>query len=192
MAHSPAAQTLHVVSYAGSIRTGSINNAVLDFALKDIEAAGDTLIDRIDLASYPLPLYNADDQNAYGIPDAVWRLKERIDPAHAVLIASPEYNGGYTPLFKNTLDWLTRTDKTLFQGSNIGLITASGGRMGGANGARQMAELFGHMHVHVHDPTLSIPHAPDHLETGEIPGLESWVADYLTASRSFLDAATST
>ena len=179
-------ERLHLVAYAGSIRTGSMHGAVLDLALKVAEDLGDVTADRIDLAQYPLPLYNADDQNAYGIPDAVWRLKERIDPAHAVLIASPEYNGGYTPLFKNTLDWLSRTDKVLFQGRSVGIITASNGRMGGSNGARQMAELFGYMAVHVHDPALSIPQAADLIESGDVPGLGDWVEGYVAESRSFI------
>lgn len=187
-----AREQLHLIAFAGSIRTGSIHGALLDHALKLAEASDGTAVDRIDLAVYPLPLYNADDQNAYGIPDAVWRLKERIDPAHAVLIASPEYNGGYTPLFKNTLDWLTRTDKTLFQGRNVGLITGSGGGKGGANGGRQMAELFGHMSVTVHEPLLSIPNAPDHLEAGHIPGLDDWVAGYVQASLGFVSGASAT
>lgn len=182
-----ALQELHVAAFAGSIRIGSIHGALLDHAIKAAQPSAGVVIDRIDLAAFPLALYNADDQSAYGIPDAVWRLKARIDPAHAVLIASPEYNGGYTPLFKNTLDWLSRTDKTLFQGRNVGIITGSGGRLGGANGARQMAELFGHMRVSVHEPTLSIPHAPDHLEAGHVPGLAEWVAGYLETSRSFVE-----
>lgn len=177
---------LHLVAYAGSIRTGSVHSAVLDMALKAAGAFPDVAIDRIDLAQYPLPIYNADDQSAYGIPDAVWRIKERIEPAHAVLIASPEYNGGYTPLFKNTLDWLSRTNKVLFQDRNIGIITASNGGKGGANAARQMSQLFGHMAVPVYDPTFSVPQVGDKLETGEIDGLDEWVAGYITASRSFI------
>lgn len=175
----------HIVAYAGSIRTGSINAALLDLAVKAAETEG-AVVDRIDLAQYPLPLYNADDQNAYGIPDAVWRLKERIDPADGVLIASPEYNGGYTPLFKNTLDWLSRTNKVLFQARNVGIITGSNGRLGGANGARQMKELFEHMRVHVHDPTLSVPRASELLEDGHVPGLEEWVDRYVTATGAFI------
>ncbi len=178
-------QDLHIVAYAGSIRTGSMHGAVLDIALKEVEGFSDVTVDRIDLAQYPLPLYNADDQKAYGIPDAVWRIQERIEPAHGVLIASPEYNGGYTPLFKNTLDWLSRTDKTLFQGRLVGLITASNGRRGGSNGARQMAELFGYMSVAVHQPTFSIPHAGERLEEGEIPGLGGWLESYVAAARCF-------
>ena len=58
----------------------------------------------LELASLDIPLYNAD-LEALGTPPDVIRLKEILFEHPGWIICSPEYNGSYTALLKNTLDW---------------------------------------------------------------------------------------
>jgi chromate reductase len=118
------------------------------------------------------------------VPGAAVALHARVVAASAVLIASPEYNGGYTPLFKNTLDWLTRVETYVFYPRYVGLMTATDGRRAGARSLKQMSELLGNMGVQVHDP-FGIGHARAMLEAGDpAPGVGDWAAGFVSAARA--------
>jgi len=55
-----------------------------------------------------IPLYNADEENAAGLPEAVTQLKDAVANADGLLLATPEYNNGIPGVFKNAIDWLSR------------------------------------------------------------------------------------
>ena len=93
----------NVVGFAGSLRRGSYNRALLCTAR---ELAPPTL--HIDIHELDgIPLYNGDVE-AGGIPTSILQLREAIDKADALLIATPEYNHGVPGVLKNTIDWLSR------------------------------------------------------------------------------------
>jgi chromate reductase, NAD(P)H dehydrogenase (quinone) len=56
---------------------------------------------------------------------------------HALLIATPEHNGGYAALLKNALDWASRpiesdpTGLEVFAGKAAAMVSASPGVLGG-------------------------------------------------------------
>lgn len=55
-----------------------------------------------------VPLYNADEDQAEGLPDAVSQLNDAIASSDGVLLATHEYNNGIPGVFKNAIDWLSR------------------------------------------------------------------------------------
>jgi chromate reductase len=94
----------HIVGIAGSLRQRSFNLGLLH-AARDLMPAGATLSVHTLEA---IPLYNADDEAANGIPPAVAALKDAVAAADGVLLATPEYNNGIPGVFKNAIDWLSR------------------------------------------------------------------------------------
>lgn len=95
---------IEVFAFAGSLRTESYNRKLLD-------ACAQVAPDRLSVKSFELddvPLYNADVE-AQGDPDSVSRLKNGIESADGLLIATPEYNHGLPAVTKNALDWASRT-----------------------------------------------------------------------------------
>lgn len=92
---------LDVLALSGSLRTGSINTALL-------RAASRLAPPEISVTVWDglgrLPLFNPDlDPEP---PTAVSAFRERVARAEALLIASPEYAHGVTGPLKNALDWL--------------------------------------------------------------------------------------
>jgi len=83
------------------------NRKLIQVAVDAARAAGGD-VTLIDLADYPLPLYNGDLEDRDGLPDNAQRLKALFKAHDALLIASPEYNSSIPPLLKNTLDWVSR------------------------------------------------------------------------------------
>lgn len=96
-----------ILFLSGSTRIGSYNNslakAAFEFAkTQNVEA------EYIDLSDYELPLFNQDEEAERGMHGNAKRLKQKFVDADGFFIATPEYNGSFTPLLKNTLDWLSR------------------------------------------------------------------------------------
>jgi NAD(P)H-dependent FMN reductase len=116
----------------------------------------------VDLADYPLPLYDGDLEMSEGIPENARALGELMRGADALFIASPEYNGAYSALLKNTFDWLSRIDRTILaRPTAIG--SASPGSSGGANGLNALRSTLEHMRVPVIEHQLSVPRAHEVL-----------------------------
>jgi NAD(P)H-dependent FMN reductase len=108
----------------------------------------------ISLADYQLPFYDGDFEQEYGVPEQVRELQGLLAECNALLIASPEYNGGYTALLKNAIDWISRPRKggepgvLLFAEKAAAVVSASPGPMGGIRsmlGMRSVLEKLGAM-----------------------------------------------
>ncbi|MFG6179557.1 NADPH-dependent FMN reductase [Halomonas sp. THAF12] len=154
-----------ILVFAGSTRRHSFNKRLAHLAAERLEAHGGrpTLI---DLADYPMPLYDGDLEAEQGLPEATLALRERLAEHQGLLIASPEYNGFITPLLKNTIDWLTRPHEgasglALFQGRLAAVVAASPGGLGGLRGLALIRQLLGNIGVTVLPDQLAVAKAGD-------------------------------
>ncbi len=129
---------LSVLAFAGSLRKGSYNKALLRNAR---ELAPDSLeISIFDLEG--IPLYNAD-LEAKGDPERVTEFKNAIQSADGVLIATPEYNHGVPAVSKNAVDWASRPPKNApLNEKPVGIMGASPGQTGTARGQSQLRQAF--------------------------------------------------
>ncbi len=119
---------LRVLSISGSLRRGSFNTALLK-AAQELAPEGMeiTIFDLKDI-----PLYNADVE-AEGDPEAVTALKKAVHGADALLLATPEYNGGIPAPLKNAIDWASRSPSGYQESAIFGKTVAiMGGGGGGA------------------------------------------------------------
>jgi NAD(P)H-dependent FMN reductase len=128
-----------IVALAASLREGSFNRRLVRVAADGLEAAGAT-VSRLDLRDYPLPLYDADLEKWDGLPAHALALKQVFGSHDAILFSLPEYNGSVTPLFKNTIDWASRSPAPGKPGLDwarnkpVALVSASNGMLGGLRG----------------------------------------------------------
>jgi chromate reductase len=135
--------------FAGSTRAQSHNRRLAHVAADMARAAG-AQVTHIELADFDLPLYNAD-LEARGTPPAAIRLKALFHAHPAWVICSPEYNGSYTGLLKNTIDWVSSPVKgdpdwsdglKPFEGKVVGLLSASPGGLGGLRSLSHLSPLL--------------------------------------------------
>src|SRR5687768_13346848 len=118
-----------VVGVSGSLRRQSFNTALLREAAA-LMPPGSTLDVR---TIHGIPLYNADDEAAQGLPAEVTALKDAIIAADGLILATPEYNNSVPGVFKNAIDWLSRPPadiKRVFGGKPVAIIGASPGGFG--------------------------------------------------------------
>lgn len=118
-----------LIGLSGSLRRGSYNAAVLRAAASLMPEGSEMQIESIA----GIPLYDADDEAAHGVPEVVTRLKRAIGDADGLLLVSPEYNNSLPGVAKNAIDWLSRPPKDIagvFGGKCVALAGASPGGFG--------------------------------------------------------------
>ena len=131
-----------ILAFAGSTRRGSFSKQILDVAVQSAEAQGAS-VTAIDLSDFELPIYNEDLEAANGLPQNAAALQTLLNEHDGLLIVTPEYNGFFPALLKNTLDWISRATETQgplasFQGKPTGLFSVSPGGLGGIRALGQL------------------------------------------------------
>lgn len=181
-----------LLAISGSSRQDSVNKRLLNIAA-DIARDQGAEVDILDLRALALPLYDGDLEAASGLPEGCLQLKQAIREHHALLIASPEYNGFFTPLLKNSIDWATRPQEGVpspFSGKTAAIIAASPGALGGIRGLPALRILLSGIGVLVTPGQMSLPLAHKAFdEKGNLTNLqqhqmlEGIVADLLKTVR---------
>ena len=137
---------------SGSIRTDSLNTKLAKAAMQQATELG-AKTTYLDLKDYELPIYNGDLEAASGLPDNAKKIKELFVEHDGFFIASPEYNGSFSALLKNTIDWISRphTDNEpplhAFKGKIAALSACSPGALGGLRGLVPLRMLLGNIGV---------------------------------------------
>lgn len=177
-----------ILTFAGSARRTSINKELARIAAEAAVAQGaDAAF--VDLADFEMPLYHGDFERDEGIPQTALDLADLITDADGIVIASPEYNGAFSPLLKNTIDWVTRVEKGAFARPTA-LISASPGRKGGERGLVILRATLENMRVPVVDVDLSVANASDKLidhhltDAAAVHRLDLVVASLIKATRA--------
>lgn len=101
---------LTAITLCGSLRKGSINEVLRRHMSRKLTEAGVAVTD-LDLNDFPMPIFNQDIEDAGETPEAAKRLAELFRISDIIFIATPEYNGGVTPLLANVLAWVSRQGK---------------------------------------------------------------------------------
>lgn len=156
--------TPKILAFAGSSRKESFNKRLLTIAVSGAEAAGAD-VTQIDLADYPMPLFNQDLESKAGIPENARKFKRLLIDHDAFIIASPEYNSAFTPLLKNVIDWASRAESDdepplmAYQGKVAAILATSPGALGGLRGLVFLRMLLANIGVTVLPDQQAIPQA---------------------------------
>lgn len=122
-----------ILLFAGSLRSGSLNKRYVKVAEGILRGASDIETEFLDLADFPLPVYNQDIEDRE-FPEAAIRLAGKVRQAAALVISTPENNGSIAAALKNTIDWLSRPPHNPWPGKWIFLMGASPGALGAVRG----------------------------------------------------------
>lgn len=120
---------LKIAIISGSIRMGRKSHHVALYFEKYIKENKLAEVEILDLKEFDFPIF--EERLMYQKdPSAKAKLfSEKIIAADAVIIVSPEYNGGYPASIKNAIDLLVKE----WYHKPIGLVSVSAGGFGGVN-----------------------------------------------------------
>jgi NAD(P)H-dependent FMN reductase len=147
-------ESIRVAGICGSIRPGSYTRLALALALRGAEEAG-AHIELIDLRDYQIIFCDGkDDESLY--PEDVFKLRAKVRRAQGIILATPEYHGGYSGVLKNALDMMGFDE---FEGKMLGLIGVSGGRTGAIGAMHSLRDVGRSLHAWVIPEQASVPEA---------------------------------
>lgn len=132
---------------AGSTREASFNKKLARLAAQFAEDGGSSAT-LVDLADYPMPIYDGDFETEHGPPDNARKLKALMQAHAGIFLASPEYNAGVSSLLKNALDWVSRvrdegeTPLEVYKTRVFMLAAASPGGFGGMRGLMMLRQIL--------------------------------------------------
>ena len=148
---------MKVLAISGSLRRDSHNKTLL-------RAAAELLPPSVEVELFEglkaVEPYDQDDDHGRG-PAGVRRLRDAIESADAVLIATPEFNSSVPGQLKNAVDWASRPPLgSPLTGKHVALMGASTGRAGTALAQQQLREALEFPRAYVLDePQVLVPEA---------------------------------
>ncbi|MBW4543775.1 MAG: NAD(P)H-dependent oxidoreductase [Symplocastrum torsivum CPER-KK1] len=111
-----------IVGIGGSLRPNSSSYQALDVAIRRVQALGaETQV--LDLRQMQLPFCNGEKEYP-DYPDVI-RLREAVQEADGLILATPEYHGSVSGVLKNALDLMSFDQ---LSGKVTGLISVLGGQ----------------------------------------------------------------
>ena len=129
---------LRLLGISGSLRRAANSTALLN-GLRALLPEG---VDYQVMTLHAVPLYDGDVE-AQGIPAGVAALKQAIEAADGVVIASPEYNFSIPGVLKNALDWASRpSGQSSFKGKRVLPLTSSAGPWGGVRAQAPLRDVL--------------------------------------------------
>lgn len=117
-----------LLGISGSLRQDAVNTKLIREAAR---VYGSESFVEADLN---IPLYNGDDEDRDGLPDAVQTLVAQIAEADGIIISTPEYNAAISGVLKNALDWVSRSKPNPWLRKPVAVMSAAAGRAGGVRG----------------------------------------------------------
>lgn len=153
-----------ILAFAGSARKDSWNKLLVKIAAMGATAAGGD-VTVIDLADYPMPMFDQDLESENGMPEFAAKFKQLLVEHDGFLIASPEYNSAFSPLLKNAIDWASRSTSdsepplVAYSGKCAAIMACSPGGLGGIRGLVFLRMLLGNIGVTVIPDQIAIPSA---------------------------------
>jgi chromate reductase len=177
---------LSILGFAGSLRQGSYNRAILRAAQEMVPS--EVIMKIFDLSG--IPPFNQDTENRPA--ERVKEFKAAIRAADALLVATPEYNYSMPGVLKNALDCASRPygDNAL-DGKPVAIMGASIGMLGTARAQYHFRQSCVFLNMYrLNFPEVMVPFAKEKIDNegrltdpktrekiaGLIEALISWTA----------------
>ena len=157
--------TTHILSISGSLRAESYNRKLLEAAR---ELAPSTVVVEHWDGLRRMPPFDEDDENDPGA--VVFELRDAIERADALLIATPQYNASLPGQLKNALDWASRPRATnVLLGKPVAVVGASPSPGGAARAQAEARKVLAAIGAQVIDAEFVLARAHEQIDdTGQL------------------------
>jgi chromate reductase len=152
---------IKILGFAGSLRKGSFNKALLQNASKFVPGNSSLEIFELD----GIPPFNQDTEK--DMPEKIREFKSKIKGADAILISTPEYNYSVPGVLKNAIDSASRPyGDNPFDGKPVAIMSASVGMLGGARAQYHLRQIFVFLNMYpINRPEVMVNFATDKFDS---------------------------
>jgi chromate reductase len=153
-------EQISILGFAGSLRQGSYNRALLRAAVELVPNNAKLEVFELDA----IPPFNGDLESSPA--EKVKEFKRKIKAADAILIVTPEYNYSIPGVLKNAIDWASRPyGDNAFEGKPVAMMSASTGMLGGARAQYHLRQSFVFLNMYpVNKPEVFVTFAPQKFD----------------------------
>jgi NAD(P)H-dependent FMN reductase len=184
-------EPLDLLVLSASARGGSLNYKLAELAARTVREQG-SQARLATVRELGVPDYDGDAESSDGVPDGALRLKELLEDADAMIIASPEYNASMPGVLKNLIDWTSRIRPQPFHGKHTLLMSVSPSMSGGNRGLWALRVPLEHLGADVYPDMFSLAQGHQGLtEAGALvdPALQSRFVDNIVNFMNLVEAA---
>jgi len=161
---------------SASVRTGRESVRVTKFFQRFITENKFAATDLIDLEAYNFRVFEERLSHMPQPDPAVVDFANRIKKADAVLIVTPEYNGGYPASLKNVIDLLYAE----WQKKPIAIVTVSNGQFGGSQVITSLVFTLWKIRAWVVPAMFPVPKVEESFSKDGVPADEAAVSKRAT------------
>ncbi len=153
-------ETIKVLGFAGSLRKGSYNKALLRAAVELAPKGSEVQV--FDIEGIGLFSEDLESEPAAKVKD----FKAAIEAADALLIATPEYNYSMPGVLKNAIDWASRPyGDNSFAGKPVAIMGASIGTFGTARAQYHLRQSCVFLNMHpLNQPEVMVASAQNKVD----------------------------
>ena len=130
-----------IIAFSGSNSSTSINQKLVKFMANQLT---ELEVEVLDLRDFEAPIFSTDLEAEIGSPPAMKALFAKMSLADGFIVSTPEHNGYMPAVFKNTIDWLSRMGRKVFNEKPVIFTSASPGGRGGASALGQILQVMPH------------------------------------------------
>ena len=149
-----------ILAVSGSISKRSYNSMLIDAAKK--LAPGGVIIEKFSIEG--LPVFSRDLED--NPPERVREFKAKITAAHAIIIATPEYDNTIPAVLKNALEWISRPyGNNAMDRKAVGILSASTELGGGVVAQYHLRHILAYLNAFVlNKPVVLVPFANEKFD----------------------------
>lgn len=139
-------------------------------------------VDLMDMTENPLPIFEDDVEEHPEIVKSVEKISARLENADALIFVTPEYNGSFSGVLKNTLDYFWAE----FARKPIGVAAVSSGKMGGINASIQLQHVILSLGAYALPTKLLVPDVENTFDQNLNPIQEGFIKNTINFINEFL------
>lgn len=159
---------MRILVFGAALRKGSFNRKLaLNAAEQLAKAFPEDIVEFAHFSDFPMPVYDGDLEEKDGLPKGVEALVEKLAQAGAVVISTPEYNGGIPGALKNAIDWVSRADDNPLDKKPLLLLAASPGALGGIRSLWHTRVPFEALGAVVYPTMFGLPKASEAFDAND-------------------------
>lgn len=150
----------HIAIISGSIRIGRQSHHVATYFNNYITENNLATAEILDLKEFNFPIFEERLMYQKDPSEKAKLFSEKIRNADAVIIVSPEYNGGYPASVKNAIDLLVKE----WYRKPVGLVSVSSGGFGGVNAMALLQTVLLKIKAAIVPATFPVPKVEENFD----------------------------